>query len=72
MAGNDDIKIAIELDDHHQKLLELYAANLEITVENAGRFLISQGIVQAYGKHYGIGSDEHRQAAADLGVDIEV
>ena len=72
MADKDGVEIAIDLDDEHRKLLEMYAKNIDATVEEAARFLIAEGIVKAYADYYGPNTAPHRKAAEDLGVKIDV
>ena len=66
------IEIELDLDEAAQRQLAAYARVLGMTVEATAAQIVQVGIVQAYAEFYGTGSDEHRKAAKDLGVDIDV
>ena len=72
MADDDDRTLTLDLPGASIKILKAYADEIGLSVEDTMIKMISEGIVQAYGDHFGEDSKEHKQAAADLGVDIDV
>ena len=72
MADDDDRTVTLDLPNHAMVILEAYAKEIGLSVSDAANRLIAEGIVQAFSDHFGADSAEHKKAAADLGVDIEV
>ena len=72
MADDDDVEITLDLPNHAMTILEAYAKEIGLSVSDAAARLIAEGIVQAFADHFGSDSDEHKKAAADLGIRIDV
>ena len=72
MADDDDCTVTLDLPNHAMVILEAYAKGVGLSIDDAAARLIAEGIVQAFADHFGSDSDEHKKAAADLGIRIDV